>query len=364
MVRLAFLAFAVAGCCAPTPAAEPRPPLAASKPVADPKAATDAKPPPARPLPTADAESPAADRGPSPAIAPGADPAPPPVAAKPRLADAPAPCVNREDQWWRPVRDPLLDASALWYCTGADCWRLDLASNTIAPAPARPAVRPPRDRQGERTDGHGTLLASADETQVAFCPGGEGTCRVFHYKFDNRAVNGVYPTLNDERTLGAVTYRGEEENGAPSYVLLYDLVKRKPIATLKADGVAVLGHGFLIEQSDLYNAAGKKIGALAVPDQGWKRLGKTDLIALHDPQNGAFLIQDAATGKLKARIAHGLDKKDTAFVFVAAGDGATLYAIGTVSDEGEVLTIDVATARITKRATPPPCPAGTHRILQ
>ena len=280
------------------------------------------------------------------------------------FTDAPDPCVNREDHWWRAARDPILDAASLQYCTGADCWTLDLASNTIAAAPSRMEVRPPRDREGERTDGHGTLLASAGETEVSFCPGGEGTCKVFRYRFEHRAVNGVYVTLNAERTLGAVIYRGEEETGAPSYVLTYDLVKMKPIASVEGHDVSVLGHGFLLDGKTLYSAAWKRVGALAAPDQAWERIGKTDLLAIHDRKHGAFLIQDAGTGKVRARIAHGLDKKDASFLFVAAPDGQRLYAVGTVTDEGEVLTIDVAAGKIAKRATPPPCPAGTHRMQQ
>jgi hypothetical protein len=287
-----------------------------------------------------------------------------PARPEAELADAPDPCVNREDHWWRAARDPILDATSLQYCTGADCWVLDLASNTVAAAPSRPEVRPPRDRDGERTDGHGTLLASAGETEASFCPGGEGTCTVFRYRFENHAVNGVYVTLNTERTLGAVIYRGEEETGAPSYVLTYDLVKRKPIASVEGHDVSVLGHGFLLDGKTLYTAAWKKAGTLAVPDQAWERIGRTNLLAVHDRKRGMFLIQDAATGKVKAQIAHGLDKKDASFLFVAAPDGARLYAIGTVTDEGEVLTIDVAAGKIVKRATPPPCPAGTHRMQQ
>jgi hypothetical protein len=286
--------------------------------------------------------------------------------AEPRLgvADAPGPCVNREDHWWRPARDPIVDAKSLQYCTGADCWTLDLASNTIAAALSRPETRPRRDRQGEFSDGHGTLLASASETQVSFCPGGDGTCRVFSYKFDNRAVNGVSVMLNEERTLGAVIYQGESEIDDPSYVLAYDLVKMKPIAKVQAHDVSVLGHGFLINDKVLYSAAWKKVGVLAAYDQAWERIGRTNLLAIHDTKNGAFVIQDATTGKIKARIAHGLDKKEASFLFVASLDGARLYAIGTVSDEGEVVTIDVAAGKIVSRATPPPCPAGTHRLQQ
>jgi hypothetical protein len=284
--------------------------------------------------------------------------------AAPEPTDAPDPCVNREDTWWRAVRDPILDAAALQYCTGADCWKLDLSSNTVAAAPPRPQVKPLRDRQGELTDKQGTLLASADATQASFCPGGDGTCKVFHYKFDNPAVNGVYPMMNDERTLGAVMYRGESEADEPSFVLAYDLVKGKQIARLEAHEVSVLGRGFLLDETTLYSAAWKKLGTLAARDQAWERLGRTSLLAIHDTEHGAFVIQDASTGKIKARIAHGLTDKAAWFQFVASPDGARLYAIGSKSDEGEVLTIDVAAGKIVRRATPVVCAPGTHRIQQ
>jgi hypothetical protein len=138
----------------------------------------------------------------------------------------------------------------------------------------------------------------------------------------------------------------------------------KPIAKLQAHDVSVLGRGFLIDEKVLYSAAWKKLGTLAAYDHAWGRIGRTDLLAVHDVNTGTFVIQDARTGKIKTRIAHGLDKKDEWFVFVAAPDGAKLYAIGTVSDEGEVLTIDVASGKIVKRGTPPPCPDGTHRLQQ
>jgi len=281
-----------------------------------------------------------------------------------RSTEAPSPCVNREDTWWRAVRDPILDAASLQYCTGADCWTLDLAANTVAAAPPRPQVKPLRDRQGELTDRHGTLLASAGETQVSFCPGGEGTCKVFDYKFADPPVNGVHPVMNDERTLGAVIYRGETEAGAASFVLAYDLVKRRSIGKLAAHEAAVLGHGFLIDETTLYSAAWKKLGTLAARDQAWERLGTTDLLAIHDTARGTFVIQDAATGKVKARIAHGAADKAAWFQFVTSPDGARLYAIGSKADEGVVLIIDVAAGKIVKRATPVACAPGTHRIRQ
>jgi hypothetical protein len=287
-----------------------------------------------------------------------------PDSPAPAVTDAAEPCVNREATWWRAVRDPVLDAGALRYCTGADCWTLDLASNTIAAAPPRPSPPQRRDRAGELTDEHGAVLAAAGETQVAFCPGGEGTCQVFDYRFDRPALHGTHPVMNTERTLGAVIHRGDSEAGEPSFVLAYDLVHHRRIGQLRAHDAAVLGHGFLIDETTLYSASLGKLGALAAPDQAWERLGTTSLLALHDTRSGAFVIQDARTGKVKARIAHGVADKAAWFQFVASPDGATLYAIGSKTDEGEVLTVNVAAGKVTRRASPVACAAGTHRIGQ
>jgi hypothetical protein len=55
---------------------------------------------------------------------------------------SPTPCVNREATEWRAVRDPILDSRSLQYCTGKDCWSLDLATAAITGAANRaPAAR-------------------------------------------------------------------------------------------------------------------------------------------------------------------------------------------------------------------------------
>jgi len=284
------------------------------------------------------------------------------ASAQPAKQSATA-CVNREATEWRQVRDPILDDTSLQYCTGDDCWSLDLATNTVRAAPKRPKVKKLRDAPGILTDGKGTTLASADENHVSFCSGGDpSSCKSFDFKIANHAVNGIAPDMNDEHTLGALTYLGESENGSPSYVLAFDLVKSKQVGKRKAGSIEVLGHGFLVDGTTLYNAAFKKVGRLAAPDQAWERLGKSDLVALHDKKTGEFVFQDTRTGLVKTRVAHGVADKSTLFQFVPTPDGTKLYAIGFRSDEGEVLTIDVATGKITNRSTPTPCAPGTHRV--
>lgn len=280
--------------------------------------------------------------------------------AQPAPDEATTPCVNREKIAWRQVRDASLDAKTLRYCTGEDCWSLDLVKKLITPIAMIPVSKPALGQSGSFVD-HGAQLATATETHVEFCPTGPDACKKFDFKIGNPAVNGVYPVMNDERTLGAVMYRGESEARQPSFVLTYDLTEGKLIKQIKANDVEVLGHGFLIDDV-LYSNKVKKLGKLAVPDQGWIRFAGTDLLVLHDTKRGAIVLQDTTTTKVKARI--DLDVKDvtTLFTLVASPDTNRLYAIGSKTDEGEVIVIDVANGQLIMRTTPTICKTGTHRV--
>jgi hypothetical protein len=276
---------------------------------------------------------------------------------------SPTACVNREHTEWRQVRDPILDAKALQYCTGNDCWSLDLATAAITSVPRRtPSPMVAGDPAGSLTDGHGTTIATADDTHAEFCPHGEAaSCKSIKYKVAAPAA-AVFPHVNAAFTLGAVFYRGVGDNDVQSYLVAFDLVTGKQLGQIPGENIEVLDHGFLVDQVTLYSAAFKKIGKLAAPDQVWVKLGSTDRIALRDKVKGQILIQDTTTAKVKARIPTGVADRTTFFTLVPTSDGATLYAIGWASDEGEVLVIDVATAKITARLTPPVCAAGTHRV--
>jgi hypothetical protein len=273
---------------------------------------------------------------------------------------SPTPCVNRAKDGWRELRDTVVDANSLRFCTGDDCWSMDLASSKIASITTIPATKPKHDATGELTDASGSVIATASETHVSFCPSGASSCKAFDYKLANPAVNGVYPTMNDERTLGAVMARGESEAHAPSYALMFDLTTAKLIQKVKADDVTVLGHGFLIDDV-LYSARMKKLGKLAVPDQGWDRIGTTDLLALHDRQRGALVIQDSSTAKVVAKIALQLPDPKTWFTIIPSTDSKQLYVIANQSDEGEVIVVDVASGKVTQRTSPPLCVNGTRR---
>ena len=121
---------------------------------------------------------------------------------------SPTPCVNRQATAWRQVRDVVLDSRSLQYCTGNDCWSYDLATRMVTASSRRvPLVpSPPSDPPGVLTDGNGSLLATADDMHVEFCPEGatsKSPCSTFALNVSTPAV-AVYPQMNDAHTLCAV----------------------------------------------------------------------------------------------------------------------------------------------------------------
>ena len=274
---------------------------------------------------------------------------------------APDPCVNRETTAWRQVRDATLGTTSLDYCTGDDCWTMALATTVVTNVPKRaPMPASPPDPAGVLTDGKGTTRATANGTDVEFCPGGKGSCTSFHYELPAPAV-AVYPELNDAGTLGAILYRGEGEENPPKFLVAFDLARGKQ-QRLAGHDITVLDHGFLVDHTTLYSARFKKLGKLATPDEVWVKLGSTDRIALRDERKGQVVIQDTTTGRVVSRIPTRFVDPKRFVTLVASPDGATLYAIGSVTDEGEVLTINTKTAKVTARATPAVCATGTHRV--
>jgi hypothetical protein len=283
--------------------------------------------------------------------------------------DAPAPCVNRGLPLVRPIHDVALDARTLQFCTGNDCWTLDRATNAVAAAPrVAPAAPKPRDPAGMLTDGDGTVLATAERTHVEFCPKGvavKAACKHFKLSLKTPAA-GVDPVMNGARTLGAVVYRGAAEpddpDHGPSYVIAFDLVKGKQLGVLAGGDVAVLDRGFVVDSERLYSAALKPVGKLAARDEVWIKVGSsTGLIAMRDDATGEVVLQDTRTAKVKARIPLGAADKASFFHLVASPDGATVYAIGTVRDEGDIAVIDVARRKLVAHASPSVCAPGTMR---
>src|SRR5262245_12361626 len=284
-------------------------------------------------------------------------------------AEASAPCVNRGGALVRKIHDVAIDASALKFCTGDDCWTLDRATNAVAAAPkVTPAPSKPSDPAGMLTADTGTIIATADRTSAEFCPKGvevKAACKSFKLALKTPAA-GVDPAMNAARTLGAVVYRGAPEpddpNHGPSYVVAFDLVKGKQLGVLRGSDVVVLDHGFVIDSEKLYSAALKPVGKLAAHDEVWIKLGaSTDLIALRDTATGEAVLQDTRTAKVKARIPLGATDKTSFFQLVASPDGAMLYAIGSVRDEGHIAIIDVAKRKLVAHASPTVCAPGTMR---
>jgi hypothetical protein len=278
---------------------------------------------------------------------------------------SPTPCVNRGGGLVRPVQDIEIYPGSLQYCTGADCWSFDLATRTVAALPGYvPAVaKPSLDPAGTFTDGHGTTLAIADEAHVEFCPksiDARASCQSFKFKIETPAAS-VRPQMNDARTLGTVVYRGEGDNDPHVWLLAFNLTARRRVAMLEGSSIRPLDHGFWVDHEMFYSPMFKKVARLAARDEVWVKLGSTDRIALRDTEKGDIVLQSTTTGKA-LRISHGAPDPAVWFALVASPDAKTLYAIGSVSDEGEVLVIDVAKAKIVARATPPLCAAGTHRL--
>ena len=225
------------------------------------------------------------------------------------LVDATAPCVNSGRGAVRYVRDPILDAKSLRYCTGVDRWSLDLRDQgAVASAPTRPPARtvPAVDATALFTNDKGMSLATVDETHVRRvlyrC---KAPCKTFKFSFSNPATDGMFAFVNAKRTLGAVLYHPDTENGLDSEVIAFDLVAGKQVGRIVAEDVDVLDHGFIVNYVKLSTAPrGSRSASLAAPDRVWKPLGSTDVIALRDEVRGEIVIQETTTGKVRVRIPH------------------------------------------------------------
>ena len=189
----------------------------------------------------------------------------------------------------------------------------------------------------------------------------KASCRSFKLTFPARAAS-VEPAMNDARTLGTVVFRGEGDQDPPTWLVAFNLTTRKQVAKLEGSSLQALDHGFLLDHQTLYSPRFQPIGKLAAPDRAWVKLGSTDRIALRDADKGEIILQSTTTAAA-VRIPTGASDPTVWFALVASPDGARLYAIGTESDEGEVLVIDVAKGKILARADGRQCaPPATQRL--
>ncbi len=272
------------------------------------------------------------------------------------------PCVHRNQHvGWRMITPPILDEKAIFYCTGDDCWSYDRETRKITSALSRPTVPATApDPDGILTDGHGNTRATADDSHIEVCSRASA-CKSIKYKVAAAAAR-VYPLVNATFTLAAVLYVEPGDNDVIKHLVAFDVASGKALGQLAGESIEVLDHGFLVDSKTLYDAAFKKVGTLAAPDEVWVALGSTDRIALRDYQQSQIVIQDTRTAKALARIPTGFLNKQKAFInLVLSADARTLYAIGWDFSEGEVIAIDVAAAKVTSRASPPVCAAGTYR---
>jgi len=273
-------------------------------------------------------------------------------------APATSPCVNPgvRDGARRTLHEASATATALAFCTGEDCWSLDLASSAFKAIPALKPAPPPTDAPGKSADGR----ATATPTEVAFCPSGPASCKKFNYRFAFQPQGGLHPMLNAAGTLGAVIYAGVGEDNEPRYLLTYDLAAGKLLKQieLKSGGADVFRTSFLYNNA-LYSTKGKRLGKLAMATADLVSLAGSDLVAMADPEHGAVVIQDTATGKAHGALKLGVQGIDQ---LVSSADGATLYVLAQGATEGEVVAIDVAKNKLASRTAPPRCAAGTTRV--
>lgn len=263
------------------------------------------------------------------------------------------PCVSRRKHSAESARDGKLENGKLVFCTSDNCWSMDPATRAFATAPKIPKAK---TKYEEPVDPTGR--AKATQTGVEFCPT-KDTCKLYKYKFKFEGV--LWVAINTEGTLGAVTYQGDSMEDQPTWVLLYDLVKKKEIKRMKTGGVDVLGTSFLVDGT-LYSATAKKLGKLAKGlsyDTGPVRLEKSNLIVFTDKFRSTLSLVDSMTGKLvhkidlKLPVAKG-DVIDP-YLVVSSADGAQVHVVSGGPNTGEVITIDTATGKELARSAPPIC---------
>jgi hypothetical protein len=75
------------------------------------------------------------------------------------------------------------------------------------------------------------------------------------------------------------------------------------------------------------------------------------------------VLQNTRTAKVKARIPLGAADPTTYFRLVATADGAMVYAIGGVEDEGDIVVVDAAHGKLVTHASAPVCAPGTMRRI-
>ncbi|MDQ3370562.1 MAG: hypothetical protein M3680_34520 [Myxococcota bacterium] len=280
------------------------------------------------------------------------------VPASAQRTPAKDPCVHRDrNESSRFLREAALDARALTYCTGNDCWSYDLKSAvTSIPTAKRialdasPAALPTSDPRATVSDGN-----------VTFCPT-KDACKTFGYKFKFPAADTVIGTLNAEGTLGAITYAGNPmERNQPSYVLVFDLDKGKQIKQYKGNEVLLFRSSFAVDRT-IYKRNGGKLGTLAVADHAMPRVAipATELVAFVDTK-GSLILQDVAKGPAKAKLKTGLADITWSSKLLVSPDGKLLHLVLDNPYEGEVLTFDIAARKLLGRAAPATCAPGTWR---
>ncbi|HEU0030360.1 MAG TPA: hypothetical protein VFQ53_07005 [Kofleriaceae bacterium] len=268
------------------------------------------------------------------------------------------PCVTRSKHGGDSVRDGKLVDGKLVFCTWGTkdiCWSMDPATRAFTPIATFPK---PETKYSEEVDPTGR--AKATQTGVEFCPT-KDRCQSYKYKFKFRGT--LWVAINDEGTLGAVTYEGDSMKHEPTWVMLYDLVKKKQIKRVDGARPDVFATTFLVYDT-FYTAAGKKLGTLPEKlvtrwDAGPVRIPRSNLMAAANKFRAQLTIVDTATAKITQTIDLPLKTEEgtsvDAYQLVPSADGAQLHVVASAPFPGEVITIDPATGKQLARSAPPLC---------
>lgn len=320
------------------------------------------------------------------------------LAADAAAAQPDAPCVARRRAGDGVGTLPMhahLGAAALEWCPRQTvyepCWAMDLATRafTARRAPsAHASASASKVRCGddacELSAGGAPAAWSirATRQQATLCRAGR--CKTIAYPFARAATmkDAVPKTGVDGRpratrpvldvavdgagTVAAVTVA--EPRGGKRVVVL-DLVAQRLVTHVAATSAAAIAGRSIVVDRTFLDAAGKQLGVIEDAYSPWldgrtatrAAIADTGLIAFAHARTARLVIADAATAKVRHRLAlplapaaGELDATEP-YTLVAGADGATLHVLAGAPHLGQVVTIDVAAGHVIASSAPPRC---------
>jgi hypothetical protein len=272
--------------------------------------------------------------------------------AAPSHADT-VPCVFRDSTIVRPVHAVGLGAHALSFCTGADCWALDLAAHAFGSSPAidSPRAEAEAERRAVRA------ASRADMRSATFCVARGRPCRTVRYAFRLGSTAEPRLAINEAGTLGTVTLHLQGHRAIVPVTMIFDLATGRELGRFLAGDAPVHVIGRQIFADDrVFDARGNLLHTY--------RDGTSDLppvlitharVASIRLSTGRLALFDLATGTERT-VELGLTSSRGRFAALQpSADGRQLYAIAGWPFEGEVLAIDTETATVTSRHAPLVC---------